>query len=202
MAQTAEGADIAERQAMILGKPARVAPPAEITEEMRALCASPKGRPIAGELPDNYAILLHTPEFLRHHRALGNHLLLHGALAPRDRELAVLRVGWLSKVPYVWGEHVAIGKACGLTGEDIERVIAGSAAAGWNDHERAILAAVEELLADALISDATWEVLARTLENAQLVELPMLVGYYQQLAFFMNSLRVPLRAGNPGLAAR
>ncbi|CAN7323577.1 carboxymuconolactone decarboxylase family protein [Phenylobacterium sp. LjRoot219] len=202
MAQTAERTDIEEREALILGKPPRVAPPAEITDEMRAMCTSPRGYAIHGVLPANYAILLHTPEFLRHYRPLGNHLLVDGVLAPRDRELAILRVGWLSKVPYVWGEHVTIGKKCGLTSADIERVIEGSAAAGWTDHERAILAAVEELLADALISDPTWEVLARTLEQAQLVELPMLIGYYQQLAFFMNSLRVPLRAANPGLSAR
>lgn len=85
----------------------------------------PRGYAIHGVLPANYAILLHTPEFLRHYRPLGNHLLVDGVLAPRDRELAILRVGWLSKVPYVWGEHVTIGKKCGLTSADIERVIEG-----------------------------------------------------------------------------
>ena len=39
----------------------------------------------------------------------------------------------------------------GLSGEEVERVIAGSAAAGWQPHESAILRAVEELHVDARV---------------------------------------------------
>lgn len=190
----------AQREALILGQPARIPPPGEITAEMRALAAAPPG--FADEMPGNYAILLHAPELLRLYRPLGTYFLSEGALGPRERELVILRVGWLCGAPYEWGEHVALGRMIGLTTEDIERVTHGAAAPGWSVQDGAILRAVEELFAGAMISDATWEILASTLSAQQLVELPLLVSQYQGLAYFLNSMRVPLRPSNPGLAAR
>ena len=60
----------------------------------------------------------------------------------RERELAVLRVAWLCRAPYEWGEHVELAKLCGVSAEEIERVTQGSSAAGWSDHECALLLAV------------------------------------------------------------
>ena len=81
-------------------------------------------------------------------------------------------------------------------------MIAGPDAPGWTDHERALLAAVGELHGNAMISDATWDKLAETLSHAQMLEVPVLVGQYQATAYMQNSMRLPLRPGNPGLAAR
>jgi alkylhydroperoxidase family enzyme len=128
--------------------------------------------------------------------------LYGGALAARDRELIILRTGWLCKAPYEWGEHVRIGKRVGLTAEEIERVRTGSTALGWDENDRAILSAVEQLRENAMISDETWAVLARRLDERQLIELPILVGQYQGLAYLQNALRLRLIAGNPGLSAR
>jgi alkylhydroperoxidase family enzyme len=123
-------------------------------------------------------------------------------LSDRDQELAILRLAWLTGTPFVWGEHVRIGKKIGMTGEEIERVTLGSQAPGWSPHDAAVLRAVEELHGNAMISDATWAALAETLDAARLVELPILIGQYQALAYLQNSLRVPLWDGNDGLASR
>lgn len=114
----------------------------------------------------------------------------------------VLRVAWLWQAPYEWGEHVKLAKAAGITSEEIERVTAGSAAPGWDDHEAALLRAAEELCADAMISDATWAVLAQRLDEQQLFELPVLVGQFTNVAYFQNALRLRLESHNPGLHAR
>ena len=53
-----------------------------------------------------------------------------------------------------------------------------------------------------MISDATWEVLDSSLDDKQLIELVMLVGQYQTVAYYQNALRVRLREGNAGLSAR
>jgi hypothetical protein len=53
-----------------------------------------------------------------------------------------------------------------------------------------------------MISDATWATLAKTLDEGQLVELPVLVGMCQMLGGLTNSVRLPLRPGNEGLSAR
>jgi alkylhydroperoxidase family enzyme len=130
---------------------------------------------------------------------LGTELSSSATIPPRERELAILRVGWLCGAPYEWGEHVIVARRVGLSEEEIERVIEGSAAAGWTERERTLLRAVEELHVDAMIADATWADLARHFDERQLIELPMLVGHYHTTAFVQNALRIPLGPKNRGL---
>jgi alkylhydroperoxidase family enzyme len=153
-------------------------------------------------LPDIIRTMLRHPDLFARQTEIGIQLLAKGALPARDRELAILRVGWLCRAPYEWGEHVHIAKTVGITGEEIERITLGSDASGWTDHDRAILRAVEELLHDAMISDATWTVLAERFDERQLIELPVVIGQYQTIAYYQNSLRLRLHEGNPGLKAR
>jgi 4-carboxymuconolactone decarboxylase len=196
------------RQASIVGQPPRIPPmsPDEFTEEMhestRALRRA-AGLPPEAPIPEYVATALRHPTLYRAHTALAILLMSQGALSVRDRELAVLRTGWLCEAPFEWGEHVAMGKrVAGLTDEEIERVTIGSSASGWSDHDRAILRAVEELRDDAMISQPTWDVLARSLDHQQLIELPILIAQYMGVAFVQNSLRVRMMAGNVGLTAR
>ena len=95
-----------------------------------------------------------------------------------------------------------VAKRFGFTAEDIERVIEGPDAEGFDEHERAIVRAVDELHGDAMISDATWATLAGNLDEQQLIELPIIIGHYQSTAYYQNSLRLRLHAGNMGLKAR
>ncbi|CAN7659395.1 hypothetical protein LJR225_005239 [Phenylobacterium sp. LjRoot225] len=53
-----------------------------------------------------------------------------------------------------------------------------------------------------MITDGTWAVLARTLTEPQLIELPILIGQYQGVAYLQNALRIRLMEGNEGLRAR
>lgn len=180
-------------------------PREEIDEDARAALAEVL-RAIGREAPEHpsayVAIMLRHPELYRAHSALGL-ALYTGALPVRWRELAVLRIAWAARAPYEWGEHVDLGKRLGgLTAEDVERVTQGSSAPGWNAEDAAILRAVEELLDGAMIGDETWGRLAAFLDHRQLIELPLLVGQYQGVAYLQNALRCPLLPGNPGLSAR
>ena len=204
--------DTRAREALITGKPPRILPlaPEQFTDEVRrAIEATGQIRPqpgtgsaaAAAEVPEIFRTMVRHPELYTLHAQMAR-LFFRGALSPRDRELTILRVGWLCQAPFEWGEHVPIAKGVGLSGEEIERVTRGSAAPGWSDHDRAILRAVEELRADAMISDATWSVLAGDLDDRQLIELVMLVGQYETVAYYQNALRLRLREGNQGLSAR
>jgi alkylhydroperoxidase family enzyme len=153
-------------------------------------------------LPEIMRTMLRHPDLFARQMELGLQLLSRGALPPRDRELVILRVGWLCRAPYEWGEHVHIAKTVGITSEEIERVTLGSGAPGWNEHEQALLRATEELRETAMISDATWSTLEKRLDQRQLIELPIVVGQYQTVAYYQNSLRLRLHEGNSGLNAR
>jgi alkylhydroperoxidase family enzyme len=127
---------------------------------------------------------------------------MYGLLPGRDREIAVLRIAWLNRQPFIWGEHVRLGHQAGLTTEDVERITEGPGADGWSEHDRAIVSAVDELRAQSDITEATWDVLARSWSEGQLVELPLLIGQYQMLGYMQTMLRFQLWEGNPGLSAR
>ena len=203
---------IAARHAEVLGKPQRVPmPPREsVGEAVHKATALLRGNVVgdAAPLPLEAipAIMFTMAPFERMwNRLIDVTIAIQGPdsrLPLRDRKLAILRTGWLCQAPYEWGEHVAQSKRAGITSAEIERIIAGSTDPDWTAHERAILAAVEELHADAMIGDATWDVLARTYDDEQLVELLVLIGQFTATAYFQNSLRLRLERGNQGLVAR
>ncbi|TAL02285.1 MAG: carboxymuconolactone decarboxylase family protein [Rhodospirillaceae bacterium] len=210
-AESESAFDVRARHTLITGKPPRIPPLApdefgpevyEISAKLRPAGTATDTPQPAVEVSEMAATLMHHPAVSRQHFELGLQLLRSGTLSARERELAVLRTAWLCKAPFVWGEHVKLGKKAGLTSEDIERITHGSAATGWEEHDRAIVGAAEELHADAMISDATWAVLSRRLDKKQLIELPMLVGQYHTVTYYQNTLRFRLLPGNPGLSAR
>ncbi|KHK90620.1 carboxymuconolactone decarboxylase family protein [Novosphingobium malaysiense] len=158
----------------------------EQVNAMRTAFNIPEDRPF----PDVSLITLRHPGMFRAQMVLGLEIAARGTIPPRERELAILRIAQLARAPFEWCEHVDIGKAFGVTPEEIERVIEGSSAAGWTEHEAALLRAVEEMIADHCMSDATWETLAKTYDEKQMLELPMLVGSYLMTALQQNSLKI------------
>ena len=164
--------------------------------------AAPDMRKLLDNLPEIVRTMLRHPALFARQVDIGIQLLGKGLLPARDRELAILRISWLCQAPYEWGEHSLIAKKLGITSEEIERVTLGSVAPGWSEHDAALLRAAEELHADAMISDATWAILAQRFDDPQLIELPALIGQYQAVAYSQNSLRLRLHDGNLGLNAR
>jgi alkylhydroperoxidase family enzyme len=209
---TGDAADIAraaERDALLTSTPPRIGPlpqeqiPPEVfteSDKLRAGVGLPPGP--RGPMGEFTATTARSPQLMIAHLTLANYLF-RGKLPVRDRELAILRLAWLAKAPFEWGEHVKIAKRLGnATEAEVLRIRQGSDAPGWTDHERAIVRGVEEFIAQAMLSDETWTTLAKTWNDQQLLEFPILVGQYLGVAFLQNSLRVRLQTGNPGLTAQ
>ncbi|CAN7513668.1 carboxymuconolactone decarboxylase family protein [Phenylobacterium sp. LjRoot225] len=197
---------IAAREAEITGKPQRIEPlrAEELSGDAKDLVhriRAAVGLAPSADIPEYCLTMVKHPEIFRCQMEMGA-AIFKGALSPRERELAVLRVGWLMRAPYEWGEHVDISQRYGVTPEEIERVILGAAAPGWSEHDAALLRAVEELLSEQAISDATWATLAKSWNEQQLIELPMMVGQYVATALVQNALRMRLASDNPGLTYR
>jgi len=152
-------------------------------------------------MPEYVRTVVKHPAIFRCQMDMGT-TIFSGKIPPRERELAVLRIAWLCRAPYEWGEHVDLGKRFGLTAEEVERTVQGSSAPGWSAHDQAILRGVEELLADHALSDATWDQLTKVWSEAQMIEFTMMTGQYVATAFVQNSLRARLAPNNPGLSHR
>jgi alkylhydroperoxidase family enzyme len=110
-------------------------------------------------------------------------------LAPRLRELGILRVASLRRARYEWDQHVVIATTAGVRPEQIESIAKGEiGAACFDPRERLVLDAATELVQDADVSDATLEHLSRELPPRQIVELLLACGVYEALAKLMNAL--------------
>jgi 4-carboxymuconolactone decarboxylase len=153
-----------------------------------------------GDAPmDNiFRTLAHYPKLLKRWLVFGNHILGKSSLSPRDRELVILRVGWLCQAEYEWGQHVLIGEKAGLLSDEILRITVGPSAAEWGERDRALLTATDELHGDAFISDATWQKLATEFDTRQLMDLIFTVGQYNLVSMALNSLGVQLDERLPG----
>lgn len=150
-----------------------------------------------GELLNIFGALANHPDLLRRWLVFASHTLAKSTLPARERELAILRTGWLCRSRYEWGQHVLIAREAGLDDAEIESVKTGSRHESWSTQDAALLRAVEELHEDWAISDATWAELDTRWSVEQRLDLVAVVGNYHLVAMFLNTLRVPLDAGVP-----
>ena len=148
-----------------------------------------------GRVYNIFATLARHPKLLKRWLVFGNHVLAKSTLPARERELVILRMGWLCRAEYEWGHHVAIGKQAGLSSDDIRRVTAGPDASGWDPFEAALLRAVDELHADSCITDSTWKALAARYTTEQLLDLIFTAGQYTLVSMALNSCGVQLEEG-------
>ena len=129
----------------------------------------------------------------------GSHVLAKSTLPPRDRELAILRVGWLCRAEYEFGQHVVIARAAGRHATPRSSASSpGPDAPGWDAGDAALLRAVDELHGDAFVSDATFAALAARYDTRQILDLIFTVGQYQLVSMALNTLGVQLDPGVPG----
>jgi len=152
-----------------------------------------------GPILNIFRTLAHHPKLMKRWLVFGNHVLAKSSLAPRERELVILRTGHRCRAGYEWGQHVPIGKASGLTDDEIARIAEGPDARGWSDLDRALLRAADELHDDQFVSDETWAALAAHYDTQQLMDLVFAIGQYTLVSMALNTFGVQLEPGAPGL---
>lgn len=119
-------------------------------------------------------------------------------IGARERELLILRVGWLCDAEYEWGQHVIFGRKEGLSEEEIARIKEGPDAPGWKAFDAALLRAADELHEGAFISDATWAALSSRYSDEQMMDVVFAVGQYHLVSMALNSFGVQLDKGVTG----
>jgi alkylhydroperoxidase family enzyme len=151
-----------------------------------------------GQVYNIFATLARHPGLMKRWMVFASHILGKSTLPARDREIIILRAGWLCQAEYEWGHHVAIARKEGISQPEIDRVKQGPGATGWSQHESALLKAVDELHTDAFISNSTWESVASRYNTEQMMDLIFTAGQYHLVSMALNSLGVQLEAGFDG----
>jgi alkylhydroperoxidase family enzyme len=141
-----------------------------------------------------FRTVAHNRHILDKLRSTGAYLLNFGALDPLDRELVIHRTCARCGSEYEWGVHaVAFGRPLGLSEEQIQATVTGSAEDPvWDERQSVLLQFVDQLHEQAAISEELWRKLAERWSPKQLVELIVLVGQYHCVSFLTNALQVEL----------
>ena len=131
------------------------------------------------------------PDLARRWIVFSNHVLSKSTLPGRERELAILRTGWLCQSEYEFAQHRVMGIEAGLTADEVERVKAGPDAQ-WSPLEKLVLQATDELHHDKLVADQTWAALREHWSDEQMMDLVFAVGQYTMVSMALRSFGVPL----------
>lgn len=115
----------------------------------------------------------------------------HGAVADKDREMAILRVGALSGSRYERMQHLPLARAAGWTDAEIEQIESGQ---GPDARSQAILDFVDECVRSVKVGDEAFAGVRAFFSDTQIAELTLLIGHYMMTARFLETLEVPLDA--------
>jgi alkylhydroperoxidase family enzyme len=134
-------------------------------------------------------------------RAIGRFagtVLTETSIPARQRELAILRMGWNCQAVYEFGQHTLFGRDAGLDDGEIYRTTRPLSEGGWSPADLAVLQATDDLYTDDCLSDATWRDLGEHFSVPQVMEIIAAAGCYRVVSSFLNSCGVQLDAGVPG----
>ncbi len=154
-------------------------------------------RKLAARLPplNIFRMLPHAPTFLRGFGQLGTAILSQAALDARLRELIILRVGQRSPAPYEWQQHVPIGRACGVSDDDVAALERDNVVAPcFAERDRIVLRLTDELLRAPRASDATLAAMRTHFSDREVCEAVLTIGFYMMVARFLETTGVDLES--------
>ena len=122
---------------------------------------------------------------------MGNALLHRCELDPALRELAILRVGRLSRAAYEVFQHERIAREAGV-GEDKIAALRDATveAAAFSDHDKAVLRFTDDVVRNVKASDRTLKAVQAFLSPGAVVELTLTIGYYMMVCRFLETTGV------------
>jgi 4-carboxymuconolactone decarboxylase len=131
---------------------------------------------------------------LRAFSRMGNYLLFRTKLDPVLREIAIIRVGVLSKAPYEVHQHEQMGRILGMSDALIAAIHAGPDAAAFSSLQTLVMAFTDDVVANVRAGDATFKPLMAVLSLQAVQELTMTIGYYMMVSRYLETFDIELEA--------
>jgi hypothetical protein len=148
-----------------------------------------------GRLEGPFNAMLVSPEVGYAQQELGAAIRYRTALTDRVREVAILTLAAFRESEFEGYAHEAVGAACGLTHAELSQLRTGSASMSLRPDERLAHTLVTRLLKDRTLDDATYAEAVEVFGETGVIELVMLVGYYDTLDLMMAVAQTPLPSG-------
>jgi len=179
----------------------RLAPltPAVMTQEQRALyeriLQGPRGTSSAGLIDSQGAIrgpfgpMLCSPEVGEPLQALGTAIRFQTSMDPFVRECITLLVARHEASSYEWRSHEDLARAAGVTEKDLTKIRGGEIPALSDPVRLESLNFALTVLKDDLDDDADVR-FSSALDERTMVEIVVLIGYYQTLAKLLRVFKI------------
>jgi 4-carboxymuconolactone decarboxylase len=170
--------------------PARVprVDPADYTDEHRAFFEKWAGGDF--QRADENPVLrtfAHHPKLAGLFSELNVHLLRTNTVPVKLRQIAIMRLAWITKTTYMWSSHLNTSRLFGLSDEMYRPLQVGASDPYFTDFERWVIRATEELVNDYRITDESWAALMQEWDYAQMLDFMFTVGCYGAVAGVMKS---------------
>jgi alkylhydroperoxidase family enzyme len=163
------------------------------TEELRELYERLSQGGLGLGVLNIFKVLAHSPLLLRNFASFGTTFFTNATmLAPRLREIAVLRIGQLTGSEYEFAQHVRIALAAGLTVEEIAGLQDYDETESFSELDRAVIKYTDAVTA---LSDDVSDLargLKRWLSERELMELTLAIGSWNMVARLLIPLEVEL----------
>jgi alkylhydroperoxidase family enzyme len=151
-------------------------------------------------VPDYMAELAIFQVLLNHPRLAGSLndllaiMLWHGKLDVRLRELAIMRIAWLTASEYEWAQHWRVAQGLGVSADELLGVREWSSHKGFGPTEQAVLAATDDVVRDGAVSEQSWAACRQAFgtDQAMLVEVVTAISAWRMVSSILQSLQVPL----------
>lgn len=141
-----------------------------------------------------FRMMAHSGKTLGHYTRLGNCLLSKTKLDPVLREIAILRVGYISDATYETFQHERIGRDVGMSDDLIARVKEGPSASGFTELEQLVMNFVDDVVFNVRASDETFLPLRTHLSDQEMQELTLAIGFYMMTSRFLETFDVDIEA--------
>lgn len=161
--------------------------------------ANANGRAAAayGKLPalNIFRMMGHAGDLIEAFSRLGTYLLNFTSLDPVLREIAIVRVGVLSKAGYEVFQHERISRRIGMSDELIAGIHQGPAAPVFDDAQREVMAFTDDVVANVRAGDASFNTVRARLGDKALQELTITIGYYMLVSRYLETFDVDIEEG-------
>ncbi|MGA9490639.1 MAG: carboxymuconolactone decarboxylase family protein [Mycobacterium sp.] len=141
-----------------------------------------------------FQVLLNHPKLASGLNDLLARMLWQGKLDTRLRELAIMRIAWLTACEYEWSQHWRVAQGLGVSADDLAGVRDWQSYEAFGPGEQAVLAATDDVVRDGVVSAQSWAACKQEFgsDPATLVELVTAISAWRMVSSILKSLEVPL----------